>query len=192
MESPVPSQQVGVQSNTVYKITANTETEAEKTYKRAKEKLLMVNHWHDICGPHSANFQLTDNHGRPLEEPARPGDYIRIGLPTPDNQYDWVRIESIDDKSTPSGVCSYLVMRVRPAENPASNDTSTAHFYESTATSSFIVERAGHSIRAGVYGRNEKINDSRDKIRNMIISLAAMLGLHKPQWKSLVKGLLRA
>ena len=86
-------------------------------------------------------------------------------------------------------------MRVRPAHNPAEAGTDTAHFYEEEATSSFIVERSGTRVSAGVYGRNEvpntKVYRLMDKLRNLIISLSTKLGFQKPQWKSLVVGLLR-
>jgi hypothetical protein len=195
----IPSQQKGGKSTTTHTVKASSSALAVKTFNNAREKLLQVNHWHDICGPHSAHFQLTDNDGQPLEHAAQPGDHIRIDLPAPANRlghgYDWVIIEAIDDKCSPTGSCSYIAMRVRPSDNPERNTPATAHFYESTATSSFIVERRGNSVRAGVYGRNELPNDETpklwDKIRNTLISLMAMIGLHKPQWKSLVMGLLR-
>jgi hypothetical protein len=46
-----------------------------------------------------------------------------------------------------------------------------------------------------VIGKNEKVNEQSqgwlDTMRNTLIAFAAMLGLNKPQWKSLVKGILR-
>jgi hypothetical protein len=45
-----------------------------------------------------------------------------------------------------------------------------------------------------VYGRNEKPNLNTkaviDKLRNAIVGVTAIAGLNKPQWKSLVMGLL--
>ena len=58
------------------------------------------------------------------------------------------------------------------------------------------MERRGRIVTASVYGRNEKTNDEHDGIfdiiRNTIVAVTAILGLSKSQWKSLVKGILKA
>lgn len=192
----VPAQFTGDKSTSRHSVSVPSATAAKQLYGKAKERLLSVNQWKNICGPHSADFQLTDQQGNPLQGIAAVGYYMRIDLPAPKNKtgYDWVVIEAIEDKDSPTGNSNYIAMRVRPTHAPADVGTQTAHFYEDTATSTFVVERIGTRITATVYGRNEVPNISNngviDKLRNLLITISTVLGFQKPQWKSLVVGLL--
>lgn len=195
----VPAQHTGSKHNTEYTITCPTVEACIQRFNIAKERLLEVNHWHELGGSLSANFRLTDRQGRVLYHKAEEGDHIRIDLPGPGskdgNGYDWVEIEKIEDRSTKSGNCAYVAIRVRPSGNPQQPQGKVAHFYNPEATSSFVIERVGNSIKASVYGRNEKPNeqpdDLLDKVRNWMVALTAAIGFSKPQWKALVKGLLK-
>lgn len=193
----VPVQFTGDKSTSKHSISMSSATAAQQKYLKAKDRLLSVNAWKKICGPHSADFQLTDQQGNPVQNKAAVGYYVRIDLPAPKNKagYDWVMIEAIEDKDSPTGNTNYIAMRVRPTQDPTDNSTQTAHFYEDSATSTFVVERIGMRITATVYGRNEvpniKHNSLIDKLRNLLITISTVLGLQKPQWKSLVVGLLK-
>ena len=195
----VPAQFTGDKSLSEHTVSKSSAAQAIETYRIAREKLLSVNDWDKVCGPHSANFQLMDDKGNPIHDRAAVANYIRIDLPGPGTKagsgYDWVIIETIEDKNSPSGDCNYTAIKVRPTESPVDAAKQTAHFYKPTATSSFIVERVGTRITAYVYGRNEspntKVNSILDRIRNLIISISTFLGFQKPQWKSLVVGLLK-
>jgi hypothetical protein len=191
----VPAQFTGDKSTSRHSVSLSSATTAKETYVKAKERLLSVNEWKKICGPHSADFQLTDQQGHSVSANAAVGYYIRIDLPAPKNKngYDWVVIETIENKDSPSGNSNYIAMRVRPTHSPT--DTQTTHFYTDDATSTFVVERIGTRITAAVYGRNEvpnvRNNSLLDKLRNLLISISTVLGFQKPQWKSLVVGLLK-
>lgn len=195
----VPQQHTGAETNTVFAVTLPNFEESRERYRLARERLLDVNHWHDFAGPLSASFTLTDDTGRELDHKAQKGDHIRINLPGPGsktgNGYDWVAIEQIEDKTTSSGKSAYVAIRVRPSVNPQQWHGKVAHFYDPAATSSFVVELNGKSVKASVYGRNEQPNTEApslwDKVRNTVIAVSASLGLAKPQWKRLVKGLVR-
>ncbi len=195
----VPTQHTGQQTHTVYTVMLSSLEESRRRYMLARERLLDVNHWNDLAGPMSANFTLTDDAGHVLDHKAEEGDHIRIDLPAPGskngNGYDWVEIEKIEDKTTSSGKTAYMAMRVRPSGNPMKWSSKVAHFYDPAATSSFVIELSGRCVKASVYGRNEQPNTAPenlwDKIRNTFIALTASLGLSKPQWKRLVKGLVQ-
>ncbi len=199
-EKTVPLQETGEQHNTEHTISLPSVQACVQRYNIARERLLEVNHWGELGGPFSANFTLTDHAGHEVEHQAREGDHIRIDLPGPGSRtghgYDWVEIEKIEDRCTRSGNSAYVAIRVRPSDNPAEHRGRIAHFFAPTATSSFVVERVGNRIKASVYGRNEKPNKGRqegllDKIRNVVVAVSATLGLSKPQWHGLVKGLLK-
>jgi len=119
----IPPQHTGASTNTAFSIMLSSLEESRERFRRARARLLDVNHWHDFAGPLSASFTLTDGTGRELNHPAQEGDHIRINLPGPGSKtgdgYDWVAIEQIEDKTTSSGKTAYVAIRVRPSVNPS-------------------------------------------------------------------------
>lgn len=77
----------------------------------------------------------------------------------------------------------------------AVDDHETKHFFKNLATSTFQVKREGKTVQANYYGRNEMTNlqlDSFvDRLRDIFVALGAKLGASFPQWKALVKGILK-
>ena len=196
-EALIPHQHTGAESNTSYIIELSSTAEAQKVFLHARENLLQVNKWHDLSGPATAYFQLTDHNGREVDREAIPGDFLRINIPGPGNAktgYDWVKVENVEEQTSHS-FHVWTAIKVRPATPPVPTTNNTAHFFSEQATSTFIVERKGTTVRASVLGRNETVNEQSkgwlDTMRNTIVAFAAMLGFNKPQWKSLVKGILR-
>ncbi|WP_160712868.1 hypothetical protein [Chitinophaga solisilvae] len=193
----IPAQQTGAQSNTSFVRNADTIREAEQLYENARRRLLDVNNWQEISGEYTAAFTLTDSNGRALRRSALEGDNIRINIPGPGAQtgqgYDWVQIEKIAMQADSNA--AYTGMRVRPLPLPTGAGRQVAHFFRQYATSSFVVEKNGNTVRASVYGRNELPNTGvkrlLDKIRNLFISAGAVMGLSKVQWGSLVRGILQ-
>ena len=197
IETLIPMQHTGAASNTAYSIELRNSAEAHKVFLHARENLLDINKWHDLSGPGTAYFQLTDKNGNEAERMVMPGDYIRINIPGPSNaktHFDWVIVEKVEEQVKHT-YHVWTSITVRPAPSPIDQQKGTAHFFSEEATSSFIVERKGVFVKACVLGRNEKVNEHSqnwlDTMRNTIVAFSAMLGFNKPQWKSLVKGILR-
>ena len=197
IETLIPNQHAGAASNTSYSIEFANTAEAQKVFLHARENLLNINKWHDLSGPATAYFQLTDKNGEEANREVKAGDYVRINIPGPANaktQYDWVVVEKVEEHVKHS-YHVWTSITVRPAPSPLEIEKGTAHFFSEEATSSFIVERKGVQVKACVLGRNEKVNEHSqnwlDTMRNTIVAFSAMLGLNKPQWKSLVRGILR-
>jgi hypothetical protein len=194
----VPEQAEGAQSNTSSSFRAESENEAQELYSIARQRLLDVNNWHNISGDLSATFELIGPDGQKAWRSAQEGDSIRINIPGPGNAaghgYDWVKVETIEEKRDRNGAVAYLGMRVRPFTPPKELDPHVAHFFQRDATSSFIVLQYGPVVEASVYGRNEKPNVHTgflDALRNFFIGLGAMIGLSKAQWKALASGIIR-
>jgi hypothetical protein len=197
-EKIVPAQQKGGRSTTEYTIKLKDSELAKSRYDRARNNLLNVNNWHELAGTLSAEFQITDSNGRPVNGLVREGNYFRIGMPAiPGNPegkgFDWVRVEKIEEEKNPD--FEWTVIRVRPATSPVKNtNPGTAHFFTNEASSSFCVQRKGNRLTASVFGRNEKPNVGTinffARIRNALIAIAAILGMSKTQWRSLVKGII--
>lgn len=189
----IPEQNEGIETNTESEIELNNEDEARSFFELAKERLFSVNNWHHYAGTGTADFQLTDEKGNPVDRLPQKGDHFKIDIPGPGTitgeGNDWVQIEEITEDENCIGI------RVRPATNPTNERKDVAHFFDETATSSFIVKREKNKVIAGVYGRNEKPNTNTetvvDKIRNATIATGAISGFSKLQWKNLVNGLVK-
>ncbi|MES3018687.1 MAG: hypothetical protein V4721_12945 [Bacteroidota bacterium] len=195
---PIPKQKKGAQSNTISRVQHDSLSEACVHYAVVKGRLFDVNNWGEISN-NLAEFKLADPVGNLKDGIPEKGDLIRINLPAPGTEtsgdYEWVRIEYILIKKSIMADNESAAIIVRPAENPETKDGQTAHFFKEDATSTFIVERRSTTISAEVHGRNENpntsVNSLYDKLRNLIVSIGAILGFSKVQWKSFVNGLIQ-
>jgi len=198
-ENIIPKQFIGAKTGATSSVKVSSVEAAAALFNEAKQRLFDINNWQNLCGGKGAAFQLTDKHGNALTQtPPEVGNLIKIKLPAPSNEkgdgYDWVRIEKIENTTNPINDEEIVGFRVRPVSNPADHSEESAHFYTSDATSSFLLVRRGSRVYAMERGRNEQPNPVGgfwNRIRNIIIALAAMLGLAVPQWKMLVNGILR-
>jgi len=190
----LPDQIEGTQLDVSEVRTFSSLTQAQQCFNIAAKKLLDVNNWGKISG--LSDFQLHDQTGSPLFRLAREGDFIRINIPGPGPRsgdgFDWVIVEKIQHEN--DGDVDFILMQVRPSINPTRDEKTIAHFLNSKATSSFIIRRNRIKVHAEEHARNEKANIAEggfmDKGRNLIVGLAAKLGLSYPQWKLLVKSFL--
>lgn len=193
----IPSQDDGSQADIIETIKASDPQEAKLLFLKARERLFDIAHWADISEGLSASFALTDKNGKSKDGFPEAGDHIRIDIPGPGSSagegYDWVSVEMVEDKRVSETDWEWSTIKVRPSEDPLKKE-GVAHFFESRATSSFIVKREDTIVSAEVHGRNEKPNKESkkitDKIRNTVTGTLATAGLAKIQWQKLVKGLL--
>lgn len=200
MADIIPQQTSGTGKDNRAQIELSEPKHAREQYEISRARLLDVNHWGDMSGFLSASFQLLDQKGRLVKNRLpKPGDYFRIKLPAPIplNEYDWVRVERVEEINEPDRDRQTTAIRVRPASDPSQRTTETDHFFSPEATSSFIVERDGNRVSAEVHGRNEKPNIDGAKslgaeVRNTVIAAGALLGLSDMQWNKLVKGILQS
>lgn len=195
----IPVQHTGNHVDTVSEITLATKAEAERLFDKAKAKLLDMSNWEKVADGPSAEFQLTDSAGNPVNRPAEQGDKFKIDLPltpgsTSGDGFDWVEVENIQDDFDAKTDTAITSIRVRPTQNPDGSGKDIAHFFTNESTSTFLVKRQGLTVSAEVHGRNETANTHADhfwdRIRHVIVAMNAMFGFSKPQWKNLVNGLL--
>lgn len=193
----IPLQKDGSEMDAVEKRGFESESGAIYFYKQVKHRLLCVNDWGEVAGIPMSTFTLTDRTGQRVERNATDGDYIKIDIPGPGTTtgdgFDWVVIEEIKEEQLAGA--EILTMQVRPAPNPTGSDHHIAHFLKEKATSTFQVKRIGRTVYAEEHGRNEIPNTETahtlDNIRNTLVGFGAKLGFSYPQWKGLVKGLLK-
>lgn len=198
-ENIIPKQFIGAKTGATSSVRASSVQAATALFNEAKQRLLDINNWQNLCGGKGATFQLVDKHGNALPQ-TKPevGNLIKIKLPAPSNKkgdgYDWVRIEKFENTTNLISDEEIVGFRVRPVSNPADHSEESAHFYTNDATSSFLVVRRASTVYAMERGRNEQPNPVGgfwNKIRNTIIAFGAMMGLAVPQWKMLVNGIVR-
>lgn len=197
IDRKIPEQHTGASSVTKYEMRLKDANEAASLYKRAQLRLLDVNAWHTFTGKGSAKFTVISQEGHETKQQPVEGNYLRINIPlvphsSSGEQYEWVIVEKIGEQVDPD---PYTFIQVRPTVPPFYNANEVAHFFSKDATSTFSIEQKGNKVIAQVNGRNEKpnkhVHSFLNRIRNMLVAFFAMIGLNKPQWKSLVKGLLK-
>ncbi|GAC1313603.1 MAG: hypothetical protein NVSMB24_37050 [Mucilaginibacter sp.] len=196
--SQIPSQKTGNATDFIHEEAFNDIPSAHRAFKRAVERLLTINNWHEYAGAGSAKFTLCNNLGDELTGFAAEGLYFSIDLPVPGpdagDGLEWVMIEVIKTQGDTHTAEEFVTMTVRPAPDPRKADLSIAHFYTDASTSTFMVRRDGRVVTAGAHGRNETANnngvDLHDKIRNTAVALLARIGLSGVQWQKLVNGLI--
>jgi hypothetical protein len=195
---PLPQQQEGAEKNIETTVDAADREEAISLFQSARKRLLDVNNWHEWAGALSADFELTDAEGKKVDSPAKVGAYFKIDIPGPGSSagegFDWVKVEEINEEADPSADTEYVLIRVRPSDNPSTSEENVAHFFSAKSTSNFVIKRDKNVVTAAVYGRNEVPNTTTDnnfdKARNAVIGISAVAGVSNAQWKSLVNGLL--
>lgn len=197
IEPVIPRQKKGARSDTHYSVRAATEQLARELFQKARLNLLNVNSWHSLAGS-GAVFQLVDEKGEEVNELVNKGNYIRIHIPAvPGSKQgrgnEWVKVEKIEEGHLNHH--EFTAIRVRPAVPPFADKAEVAHFFSDEATSSFCAVRNSSKVTVSVLGRNETPNTRTHNqltwIRNLIVSLGAILGFNKPQWKSLARGIIR-
>jgi hypothetical protein len=195
-QSIVPEQKKGAKSDSSYHVSTPSESKARKLYRHARLNLLNVNKWHSLIGA-GVKFQVVNEKGEEINTHVGEGNYIRIrvaGIPhsKAGNGDEWVYVEKVEEEKLKHRESTAI--RVRPAVPPFVDKNETAHFFADDATSSFCVVRDNIQITSSVLGRNEVPNtETRNPfrwIRNVFVALGAMLGLNKPIWKRLAKGII--
>lgn len=197
LQAIVPQQVKGHATSTLSSFTCGSLADADTCFSVAVSRLLAVNEWQQWAGKATAAFQLVDAQGHKQYRPVQKGDYFCIDLPGPGNPGgkgdDWVQVEKVGERNAAHQRLVYI--RVRAARSPLASSQQAPHFFESDATSTFLVYQEDNLLIAAVYGRNEQPNVHQGgwltRLRNWFVYLAARLGGSALQWKSLTKGLLQ-
>ncbi|MGI4806071.1 MAG: hypothetical protein ACRYFL_14995 [Janthinobacterium lividum] len=195
----IPQQEKGNHVDIQHETTLNNRETAEQLFEAAKIRLLDVSRWGEIADGISAKFQLVNAAGAEVNRPAQVDDYFKIHIPgAPSSESgegnDWVRIENIQDETSDTDDLQIVSIRVRTASNPQKPETEPSHFFNESATSTFVVKRKDKTVTAEVHGRNEVPNLHADGIwdtlRHVVVAVSAIIGFSNQQWNHLVKGLI--
>lgn len=195
-EQDIPAQHKGASSDTIAFREFSDDETARNAFRILRSRLHDVNRWQEYTTKITAKFYLCDASGEEKKGSVVEGDYFKMDGPGPGSVagkgFDWVVVEKVTEIG--SADAEETLIRVRPAPNPHTMATDTAHFFTEEASSSFVVGRKGRQLYAEVHGRNERPNlDAEhvvDKVRSAVWAAGAAIFYSKFQWKSLVKGLL--
>jgi hypothetical protein len=193
----IPEQTVGSEINARSEVSFDNPIDVHSYYEVVKGRLLDVNSWCLYAKLPVTSFKLFDEKCRVAERLVQEKDFIRIDIPGPGPKtgqgYDWVVVESIVEESDEEGLV--ISMTVRPTAHPLSDDPHTAHFLSDVSSATFQVKQSGNTVAAEQHGRNEVPNRDTahtfDNVRNTMVGWGSKLGLSFPQWKGLVKGLVK-
>jgi hypothetical protein len=192
----VPAQYIGKEIDVAASMFLQDEQEAIEFYELARQRLLNVNEWHDTAGFGTGRFHVADSNGELQNRHVQQGDHFRVEIPGPGSKtgegYDWVLVEAVAETEQEPGIQSTGI-RVRPTTNPCNDSHDVAHFYDSSATSCFIVTREALEVKAMIIDNNVKPNEdaesATDLIRNIPVAAVALTVFSKWQWQRLADGI---
>lgn len=166
---------------------------AKAAFGMARDRLLHPQRWAVLTDGFGATFQPFNEKGEAISGKAAVGDYLKISIPPPANTHaDWVRIEALETADADDE--QLLGLRVRPTESLEEEGHETAHFFSDSATSTWVLHRAGNTVTAYYFGRGEKPNEESEgfwrTLRDKIVALAGVAGFSDLQWKAFLEGLL--
>ncbi|MBS1587170.1 MAG: hypothetical protein JSS82_16675 [Bacteroidetes bacterium] len=195
VDALVPANIKGKQNDLSTKIVLDNDEQAVERYRTARTRMLSPALWHSLSGALSASFEACNAGGEPVDRKLTMNDLVRIDISGPGTKaghgYDWVKVDIIQDGNSEDGREDLCGMRLRPTAPPGENG-ETAHFFQSGASSTFILRRTGNVVSASYHGRNEVPNThmerTLDNVRNAIITSGALAGLSEAQWMALIKG----
>lgn len=194
----IPEHKQGKQNDITHSITFENGEDARKAFVRAYKRLLNPITWHKLGGLFSAELALFNVDGVLKKTLAERGDLFRINLPGPGPRagggYDWVVVEEVAMHNDSHAENEWVGIRLRPSENPQSENSEIAHFFKDSGTSTLIILREDDKVTASYHGRNEIANvnteSTFDNVRNAIIGSSALIGLSDDQWSKLTKAFL--
>lgn len=196
----IPANEKGKQNDLEHSESFTSREEAAKCFVRAYKRMFNPKVWHKLCGFMSAELALVNPNGEKERDLAEINDYYRIDIPGPGTTagdgYDWVKVDAIEEHHDATAETEWMAMRLRPAPNPAHGTSDVAHFFQDSATSTFIISRTGNTVTASYHGRNELPNNHTssaiDNLRNAVVTSGAFAGFSEAHWSTLIKEFLQA
>jgi len=195
----IPPQLKGKENNIQFDKTFGTQAEALAAFERAYARMNDPLHWHELTRVIVARFLLPSDPSLNQYPLVREGNFFRIEIPGPGPQtgdgYDWVKVDKVIDEKNPTAATELFGMTFRACSNPERHSHTTAHFFQSLATSTFITRRNYNTVTSSYHGRNEIPNVHTDSIlgniRNAYVALGAGAGLSETVWSILIKSFLQ-
>jgi len=197
MTTLIPQNIKGKKNDLYESVHVPTTEQAITIFQQAYKRISNPFMWHDLTGL-PAKFLPASENETSFKNPLWEGNYFKIEIPGPGSSkgsgYDWVMVETVEDKRNSQGSLESFGITLRACSNPYNGSLATAHFFKSLATSSFFLQRDGKLVTASYHGRNEVPNiqtgNLLDNIRNAFVALGAEAGMSELVWSQLLKAFL--
>jgi hypothetical protein len=183
METEILQQRAANGLNVESSIVALSHEHASELFSTATQRLLNVKKWHTLPCSLLTELKLTDNNGSQVDRQVRENDYFIVNNNSGDGE--WVKVEMVFFQCDPSGPREVLTMRARPTCNPLTGEEDPIR-----PSNTFKVTRQGLNITATVYGKNESHSTFDQEAERPDLTVGAIPGVARVQWRSLVHGIL--
>ena len=168
--------------------------DAHLCYDHAITRLLNINNWHELTMLEKGDVQLISRNLKPQRRKAKLDDYVRFGIPAPNNADgdggDWVQVKNILFSSGKRK--EQCLLTLQPCAMPGGD--ATVHFFASASSSTFLITRDGRIVTAEYYGRNELPNinagDLKTNVRNVAVAAGAIIGFSDTMWEPMMPALI--
>lgn len=199
MHKLIPIQSKGKENNLQSVKTLTSLDEANALFQLAYQRINNPLRWHHLTGIVVTRFLLPEDTSLNHEPLISEGNYLRIEIPGPGtatgNGFDWIKIDTVVHDIDIERQKELFGMTFRACSNPEKNTDTTAHFFQSSSTSTFIIQRQQLTVTASYHGRNEIPNVHTESllgnIRNAFVAVGAAAGLSETMWGILVKSFLK-
>ncbi|MCP9751611.1 hypothetical protein [Ferruginibacter sp. HRS2-29] len=178
-------------------VSRTTAVEAADLFQNARMRLLLPSLWHTLAGSLSAVFALATPGNTDGGRTVKLHDYVTIDIPGPGNSlgdgFDWTQVTALAEDVL-AGAQKSVALTLTACANPLNIVQDTAHFFDNSSSSSFVLYLSGCNVGIDYYGRNEQPNrhtiSIADNMRNALVATGAAAGLSELQWSSLIRGIL--
>jgi len=166
-----------------------------KDFETLSQRLLNINQWDEYATLSGADFLLMNSNGQEKITNPEIGDFIRIRYSKHQNllskKFDYVQIEKLIQSKREEN--PFVVLQLRPSVDPTVEQKEISHFFDNTATNSFIIYTINNKLNFSIIGRNEcpnrAVEKTIDKIRHYIFANLGFVAFSKIQWESFANGI---
>ena len=166
--------------------------DADDFFNRLRAELFRLREWNEKTT--LTSFELFDEKGNISErQTAIVGDFIRLSM-AGTGKSDWAKVIEIVDEA------GEAILTIKPSYNSTGNEpdkNTTSHFFASTSTNSFCLEKNNAVVSFYVIELSEKANTDEtgnflETARNVAVSMVGpYFGIQKGEWKTLCVNFLR-
>lgn len=192
----IPAQHAAGYTGASCTYSAESRHAALVLFSEAKNRLLNINEWGNLCHTSPAEFNLTDASGNLIDTTPVIGNLIRIRLPlTQSNgevKYAWARIENFECKKDLLKDEDLFGFSIRMVAGPAMGKAEPA--YNSAMLSYFFIFRKASNLTVieheNAFEKTQRISVIA-RMKLMVLELLSALRLSRSRWKNLVNGILK-
>ena len=166
--------------------------DADDFFNELRPELFRIREWNEKAT--LTSFELFDEKGNISErQTATVGDFIRLSM-AGTGKNDWAKVIEIIDE------VGEAILTIKPSYNPTENEpdkNTTSHFFTSTSTKSFCLEKNNTIVSFYVIGLSENSNTDQtgsfiERARNVVVSkVGPYFRIQKVEWKTLCVNFLR-